>query len=291
MYPVISGFNRTFLLKPLCLLLCCLPTIVEASASHKFRVDTREGPETCISVVMKDTTGKTLDWPMDIKVNVAGSNQIAKNFRLYQDSSRNVCQSIPAGTYDLTIRRPQSSIMSAIILLNVPVAGMKQNTVIVETYPGTLVFAYMDADGNPTDRPVKEFYAMVERSGSVGQFVVDCDKETPLTPGRYNIEVGSLPVFRFDDIESDPEVPNRVLLPQPGWLLVTNNGPEGEFVLKPVSDNDRAWRSVIREKVKNQKLMVMPGSYEISWLSPKHEKAQIFSIQIQSDKTTTLELK
>src|SRR5690606_24588667 len=132
-------------LRPLCLLLCCLLTTVDAAASHKFRVDTREAAKTCISVMLKDTTGKTLDWPMDIKVNVAGSNQIAKNFRLFENGGSNICQASPAGTYDLTIRRPEGSIMGTIILLSVPVADMRENKVIVETYPGTLSFAYADA--------------------------------------------------------------------------------------------------------------------------------------------------
>ncbi|MNS35143.1 hypothetical protein D3C72_672900 [compost metagenome] len=188
---------------------------------------------------------------------------------------------IQPGTYQIT--KPGTYFKSS----TVKIEANTTDKIIVTVSSGSIKFQYK---GNK-DRPVKEYTALVSNRFEVMPVVKQsCDELLEYEPGRYHVEINTLPITMAYIPELNFMQTHIIEIPEPGTMQITNAGFRGKVQFHYLHGNNYEpfYDMELNGKPQDQKAEFLPGLYRVYFFKDGEE--QIKEFQIFTKKTTNVEL-
>lgn len=188
---------------------------------------------------------------------------------------------IQPGTYQIT--KPGTYFKSA----TVKIEANTTDKIVVTVSSGSIKFQYK---GNK-DRPVKEYTALVSNRFEVMPVVKQsCDELLEYEPGRYHIEINTLPVTMAYIPELNFMQTHIIEIPEPGTMQIVNTGFRGKVQFHYLHGNnfEPFYDMDLNGKPQDQKAEFLPGMYRVYFFKDGEEQMKEF--QIFTKKTTNIEL-
>lgn len=249
-----------------------IKTELTASDKTQLRVRfiTKAGKEIFTEPVLKITNKKSKAVRSERRLVTAGSKAITPI-------------TIEPGLYNITIGN------SSDYTKDVEIVPNQLNTVIIQINPSSLEFQYQ----NNASRPVKEYVALVSDRFSSNRTNTKqpCDTKVYYEPASYHVEVNTLPPsMYFLDLEFG--VTKLITIPENGTIAFTNTNRVGRVELfYQLGDAYKFFYKMdILGQVNNQKLELLPGNYQVRYISPVDNQPKTYLFRITSLKQTSVEL-
>ncbi|RQO30501.1 hypothetical protein DBR32_13125 [Taibaiella sp. KBW10] len=188
---------------------------------------------------------------------------------------------IAPGTYKIT--KPGTYFKSA----TVTIEPNTTDKIVVTVSSGSIKFEYR---GNKS-RPVSEFTALVSNRFESAPVVKQaCDSFVEYEPGRYHIEINTLPPTMAYIPELSFMQTHIVEIPEPGTVQITNTNMKGkvQFYYLNGSNFEPFYDMSLNGNPEAQKIEFLPGQYQVYFFKDGSEQMKQF--QVKSNKTIAVEL-
>lgn len=134
-----------------------------------------------------------------------------------------------------------------------------KHTVIAADCPqGTLL---VKVDGSSQYRGLQY---LIRQSGKMETLnIQEINKEEKYLVGKYDLEVPILPRLNIDGVKIDQSTTTTVTIPRPGILNLLKGAPGFGSIYVVRSNTDQEWVCNLDPNVKNETLVLQPGSYRV----------------------------
>jgi len=250
-----------------------------------YKVEVENAEATLLEVYFTDGMGKYYPSnPQIVLSDPKTGKQLHKFFRTTDADGVPDAQSIPAGTFDLSITGS-----SRTYIKDVTIVANKKNKIVITVGNGSLAFAY---SGVGTHKPVSKYFAIVKRNFDPLPVVKQrCDTILPYPPGNYHIEVNTLPATAFSvDLNFGTLV--ELPIPEPGIIQISNTNNLGKVALfYPLGDKFvRFYTMNITGNVEQQQVEVKPGIYEAHYIVAPGLPEKVLTFHVYSNANTEIKL-
>lgn len=188
---------------------------------------------------------------------------------------------IPPGTYKIT--KPGTYFKST----TVTIEPNTTDKIVVTVTSGSIKFEYA---GNKS-RPVSEFTALVSNRFEPAPVVKQaCDSLVEYEPGRYHIEINTLPPTMSYIPELSFMQTHIVEIPEPGTVQIMNTSMKGsiQFYYLNGGTFEPFYDMRLTGNPDVQKVDFIPGQYQVYFFKDGEEQMKQF--QVKSNKVTAVEL-
>jgi len=93
--------------------------------------------------------------------------------------------------------------------------------------------------------------------------VQEINKEEKYLVGKYDLEIPILPRMNISNVKIDQSATTTVTIPRPGILNLLKGAPGYGSIYLVKSDKDEEWVCNLDPNVKNETLVLQPGSYRV----------------------------
>lgn len=246
-----EGFRKTFE---------CIGHYYNAADEERFS----EVMEVVISQALNSTTAQVnlLDIngnPTESNVNMTFSDhfsgKIIYNF-IHTINHRGVPDTLVLDhlvTYDMRVHT-----IPPVDVENIQVYVGKHTVIAADCPQGTLL---VRVDGSNQYRGLQY---LVRQSGKMPTLnVQEINKEEKYLVGKYDLEIPILPRLNINGVKIDQSTTTTVTIPRPGILNLLKGAPGYGSIYLVKSNKDEEWVCNLDPNVKNETLVLQPGSYRV----------------------------
>lgn len=245
-------------------LLLFMAVLLPQLATAKWKVqryDMRTEPydSTVVQLWLSDTTGTPWVTNYDIYWIDTATREVVRQYPYRIDAQeRPILISVPPGSYHVRLGEKGRP-----FLQHVPVLANRKNIIQANPPLGSLRFRYEDKP----KRLMREYTARVELLHlNMEPRQQSCATEAHYQPGRYLVEVNTVPVSQFN-VEIDWGSVTEIQLPESGTLQLQSKETVSSVTLYRSSGNRfvQFEELILNGKQARRQLQLKPGTYEAHW--------------------------
>lgn len=250
-----------------------------------FTIEKTPAAETLVEVFFTDGKGKFYTTTPQISLNDPITNKTVRQFyRTVNPEGNPDAVKAPSGKFNLSVTGSSKTFLKA-----VAIEPNMNNKIFITVSNGSLQFVWK---GQSNKKPVDKYKAIVKRN-FVAQASVQqrCDTILPYPPGNYHIEINTMPVsVRSVDLNFGTTV--LIDIEEPGTVQISNTNNMGKAIFYfQLGDKFLPFLPMNISGIPEiQKAEILPGIYEVRFVTAPGLPEKTLVFHIKSNQTTTVEL-